>query len=78
MTRVKEVYNVEGTSQILTFFKNIIMSMHLNLKHLFYSIPADGNSMLQCLQTKNSDNFIPILTNFSIALTEKFELLLQP
>lgn len=53
------------------------MSMHLNLKHLFYSIPADDNSML-CLQTKNSDNFMPILTNFSIALTEKFELLLQP
>ena len=49
--------------------------MHLNLKHLFYSIPADGNSML-CLQTKNSDSFM--LTNFSIALTEKFELLLQP
>lgn len=53
------------------------MSMHLNLKHLFYSIPADGNSML-CLQTKNSDNFMPMLTNFSTAITEKFELLLQP
>ena len=25
ITRVKEVYNVEGTSQILTFFKNIIV-----------------------------------------------------
>lgn len=46
ITRVKEVYNVEGTSQIVT------LSMHLNLKHLFYSIPADGNSML-CLQTEN-------------------------
>lgn len=50
--------------------------MHLNLKHLFYSIPADANSML-CLQTENSD-FMPMLTNFSIALTEKFELLFQP
>ena len=43
------MYNEEGTSQILTFFKNIIVYA---LESQTPVLPADGNSML-CLQTEN-------------------------